>query len=556
MSRWIAHFALLAALVGATLVGAARAQGPDISAEVLLQDITTLASDAFEGREPTTEGERQTLAYLIRQFSQAGLKPGYHGEWLQPTPLIAATVVNAPSLKISGPDGEQALHYRKDQVIWTKRAAPRVVASDRELVFVGYGVTAPQLGWQDYAGQTMKGKIALILINDPDFEAGAGPFGGAAMSYYGRWTYKFEEAARQGAVGALIIHETAPASYPWAVVESSWTGPQYAARRGADAPTPVGLEGWITEPAARGLFRRAGLDFDALKAQAQRPGFKPRALGLRLSADLTSEIAETLSYNVIALLPGARRPQETVLYSAHWDHIGRCPAVNGDGICNGAQDNASGTAGLLALARAHAAAGPAERSLAFIAFTAEEQGLLGSAHYAADPAFPLQQTAALVNMDGLSTLGRARDVTLVGAGQSELDAMLQEAAAMQGRVVSPDANPERGSFYRSDQFSLAKVGVPSLYIRPGLDLREGGSARGAALEADYVANRYHKPADQVLPGWDLSGAVEDLQLLYAVGRRLSENASWPAWSAQSEFRTARPGQTPQPAAPEAAGAAP
>lgn len=544
MSRWVILIAFLLACIGT-----ARGQGPQISAEVLRQDIAALASDAFEGREPTTEGERRTLAYLIAQFSQAGLQPGYHGEWLQPTPLVAATVVNDPSLKISGPDGEQALLYRKDQVIWTKRSAPRVVASDRELVFVGYGVTAPQLGWDDYAGQAMRGKIALILINDPDFETGAGPFGGAAMTYYGRWTYKFEEAARQGAVGALIIHETAPASYPWAVVESSWTGPQYAARRGEDAPAPVGLEGWIAEPAARGLFRRAGLDFDALKAEARRPGFKPRAMGLRLSADMASEITDTLSYNVIAVLPGTKRPQEAVLYSAHWDHLGRCPAVEGDDICNGAQDNASGTAGLLALARAHAAAGPAERSLAFIAFTAEEQGLLGSAHYAADPAFALRDTAALLNMDGLSTLGRARDVTLVGGGQSAMDALLEAAAAAQGRSVSPDANPERGSFYRSDQFSLAKVGVPSLYIRPGLDLRLGGKARGAALEGEYVAKRYHKPADQVLPGWDLSGAVEDLQLLYAVGRGLSETAQWPAWLPQAEFRSAR--EAVRPTAPRA-----
>lgn len=542
MRRWLALI-----MAAAALAGAARAQAPEISAGTLRRDIATLASDAFEGREPTTAGERQTLAYLIQQFSQAGLQPGYHGTWLQPTPLLASTVLNTPSLKIAGPDGDQELLYRKDQVIWTKRSAPRVVVTDRELVFVGYGVAAPELGWNDYAGQSMKGKIALILINNPDFETGAGPFGRSAMTYYGRWTYKLEEAARQGAVGALIIHETAPASYPWAVVESSWTGPQYAAKPSPDAPAPVGLAGWITESAARALLRRARMDLDALKAEARQPGFKPRALGLRLSADMTSDITETISHNVVALLPGAKRPHETVLYSAHWDHLGRCLAVDGDDICNGAQDNASGTAGLLALARAHAAAGPAERSIAFIAFTAEEQGLLGSAQYAADPAFALRDTAAILNMDGLSTLGRARDMTVVGAGQSEMDALLQEAAAAQGRVTSPDANPERGSFYRSDQFSLAKVGVPSLYIRPGLDLRDGGKARGAALEAEYVARRYHKPADEVLPGWDLAGAVEDLQLLYAVGRRLGESTAWPAWSPQAEFRAAR--EAHRPAAP-------
>lgn len=526
---------------------ASAAQSQPLSAEALRAHIDVLASDAFEGRKPGTEGEKKTLEYLVSQFQAAGLSPGWQGQWLQPVKLVGITATNQPALRITNAAGADVanLAYGSDQIVWTKREAPRVLLQDRELVFVGYGVAAPERGWNDYAGQSMRGKVAVILINDPDYGQETGPFDGPAMTYYGRWTYKFEEAARQGAAGALIIHDTGPAAYPWSVVQSSWTGPQYSAKSADRGQSRVGLEGWVQLEAAKALFKQAGQNFDALAAAARKPGFRPLPLGLRLSTDLESTLVDATSYNVVAALPGRTRPQEVVLYGAHWDHLGRCPPVDGDDICNGAVDNASGVAGLLELARAHAAAGPAARSLAFLAFTGEEQGLLGSAQYAATPAFPIEHTVAMINMDGLPVHGRTRDLTVIGFGKSDLDVLLAEAAAAQGRVLEADPHPERGGFYRSDHFNLAKAGVPALFARGGVDLLDGGKTRGNALDAAYVAQRYHKPSDQPSSDWDLSGASEDVQAFYAVGRRLAEGEMWPAWAAGAEFH--------RPTPPEASG---
>lgn len=513
--------------------------GPPLSAQAIAAHVEVLASDDFEGREPVSEGERKTLDYLIAQFEAAGLEPGADGEWLQPVPLVAAAVQGAPALTVTGTDGEKAYAYGADQVVWTKREAPTVTLDGTPLVFVGYGINAPEKGWNDYDGLDMRGKIAVILINDPDFEAGQGDFEGKAMTYYGRWVYKYEEAARQGAAGALIIHEAGPASYPWAVVQSSWTGPQFAIARPDRGAERVGVEGWLSEAAGRDLFARAGLDFDALKAAAQRRGFKAKELGLDAAITLTTAFERTQSYNVVGLLKGDTRPNETVLYSAHWDHLGRCEPVEGDDICNGAQDNASGTAGLIELARAHAAKGPAARSVVFLAVTAEEQGLLGSEHYAANPLYPLKDTVAAINMDGLPVYGRTRDMTVIGYGKSELDALLESVASAQGRRLQPDPAPERGSYYRSDHFSFAKVGVPSLFARGGLDLEQGGVERGRSLMEAYTASRYHKPADEFDPSWDLGGAQQDLEAFFGVGRILAEGVAWPNWSAQAEFRAVR-----------------
>jgi Zn-dependent M28 family amino/carboxypeptidase len=529
---WIAAAALAAAC--ATWGG--RPQEP-LSPPALLAHVELLASDAFEGRAPGTRGEELTVQYITQQFYRAGLQPGVNGGWTQDVPLATAEVTNQPVLSI----GESAYAYGADFVAWTKRQnEPRISLEDAELVFVGYGVTAPENDWDDYGDVDVRGKIVVILINDPDFDTGDDRgFGGRAMTYYGRWTYKYEEAARRGAAGALIVHEDAAASYPWAVVRSSWTGPQHDLVRPDRGAGRVAVEGWIANQVARDLFARAGLDFDAERRRAQDRSFTPVSLGQTASIRLDTRIETHTSRNVVGVLPGRDRPHEAILYGAHWDHLGRCPPVDGDDICNGALDNATGVAGLIELARRFNADGPTQRSVAFIAFTAEESGLLGSQHYAENPTFAPRDIAAMINMDGLSIYGPARNITVVGYGQNDLQDRLAEAARRQNRRVSPEAYPERGSFYRSDHFNLAKIGVPVLYAAGGNDLIDGGPERARRLSEAFVATRYHKPADEVRPDWDLRGATQDLLLLYAVGRGLADSEAWPRWSDTSEFRARR-----------------
>ncbi len=503
-----------------------------------------LASDQFEGRAPGTRGETLSVDYITRSFQLAGLQPGVPARngarWTQNVPMVTATVTNSPALMVGDLADMRMYRYGEDFVGWTKRVEPHTALENAELVFVGYGVVARDLGWNDYAGLDMHGKIAVILVNDPDFETGDNRgFRGRAMTYYGRWTYKFEEAARQGAAGAIIVHETDAAGYPWGVVQSSWTGPQHDLERPDNGGSRVAVEGWMTERAARDLFARAGQDYNAQKQRAQRPDFSPLPLGLHASIVLDQTIEHHASRNVVGVLPGRARPQEAVLYSAHWDHLGHCPAVNGDDICNGAQDNATGVAGLIELARRFGSAGRLQRSMVFIAFTAEESGLLGSQYYAEHPLYAPAQTAAMINMDGLSTLGMARDITIVGMGQNDLDLMLSEAARTQDRRVVGEANPQRGGFFRSDHFSLAKIGVPVLMTSPGIDLYQGGVTRGRALTEAYTAQRYHKPDDEIQDSWDLACAMRDLQLLYAVGARLGEGVEWPNWRINNEFRSIR-----------------
>jgi Zn-dependent M28 family amino/carboxypeptidase len=518
---------------------------PPMSTMALRDHVEVLASDAFEGRPPAEPAEELTLGYLENAFAQAGLQPGVilsdgSRSWRQEVPLISATVTNEPRLWVNGASFAGLYEYRAQHVVWTKRLDPVIDLTNAPMVFVGYGVVAPELGWNDYAGLDMAGKIAVILVNDPDFETGDDRgFGGRAMTYYGRWTYKFEEAARQGAAGALIIHETAPAAYPWAVVMSSWTGPQLDTSHSANAPPRVAVEGWVSAATATELFTGAGLDFAALKRAAQTQGFTAVEMGLNASIRLESTITESQSYNVVGVLPGRIRPEETVLYSAHWDHLGRCPPVNGDDICNGAMDNGIGTAGLIELARRFGAQGRAERSVAFLAFTAEEQGLLGSIYYAAHPVFPTALTAAAINMDGGSIYGATRDVTITGFGKSDMDDILTGFATAQGRSVVPEPFPEQGGFYRSDHFPLARIGIPVLYARGGIDLVVGGRERGEAVSRAYIADRYHKPDDELTDAWDLTGAVQDLQLYYDVGRSLADSRRWPQWRPTAEFVSAR-----------------
>lgn len=505
--------------------------------------IERLSSDEFEGRAPGTPGEAKTVAYLVEQFAKAGLEPGNNGSWVQKVPLVEITGSDFAPLAITGKDGAtQRFAYGSDWVAATYREAPSIDLAASELVFVGYGIVAPEKGWNDYAGLDMKGKTAVILVNDPDHEAEglSGDFRGRAMTYYGRWTYKFEEAARQGAAAALIVHDTFPAAYGWNVVESSWTGPQVYAQRGDKGAGQTLMNGWLQKAVAEKILAAGGHDLAALTAAAKVKGFKPVPLGVTASTGFTNAIRTFESQNVIGLLEGSEAPREYVLYTAHWDHLGRCkPDARGDDICNGAVDNATGTAALVALAEANAKAGPARRSQVFLAVTAEESGLLGSEYYAANPVFLLTQTVGGVNMDGLLPTGRSRDVTIVGGGKSELDRYLDWALEAEKRSGTPEPTPEKGFYYRSDHFSLAKRGVPMLYIDAGENLEQGGVAAGKAAAKDYEENRYHQPADEFDPNWDFTGLMQQLQLYYRVGRSMAMATGWPNWVEGDEFRKAR-----------------
>lgn len=514
----------------------------DISIETMKDVTRTLSSDEFDGRFPGTPGEEKTLALLVDRFQKAGLQPGNKGSWFQEVPLVEINGADYGPLKLTGPSGPLQLAHESEWVGVTYREAERVDLSDSELVFVGYGINAPEKGWNDYAGIDMRGKTAVILINDPDWftDSREGLFGGVAMTYYGRWTYKYEEAARQGAAAALIVHDTFPASYGWNVVQNGWTGPQAYAERADGGASQTLVNGWITQEAAKKLFAAAGKDMDALGGAAMQKGFKPVPLGLKASTGFDNSIRRFKSNNVIGVLPGATKPEEYVLHTAHWDHLGRCPANDaGDDICNGAIDNATGTAALVALAEAHVKAGAPARSLVFLAVTAEEQGLLGSEYYGANPVYPLNRTVGGVNMDALSLAGPAHDVTVVGGGKSQLDDFLAKALLTEGRVATPDQSPQAGFYYRSDHFSLAKRGVPMLYVDGGEDLINGGRAAGGAYQEHYTLNAYHGPDDEYDPKWDWSGVEKDLQLFYRLGRMMAESSAWPNWLPGDEFRRIR-----------------
>lgn len=521
---------------------AAHAQTtPAISVETLKSVTQTLASDAFEGRAPATPAETKTVEYLIARMQAAGLKPGNEGSWVQDVPMVELTARDVQPMTITGGKTPLSFAYRTDLVIGTYRVVPSVAVKDSEMVFVGYGIHAPERGWDDYAGVDVKGKTVVILINDPDWQTMTrdGPFDGRAMTYYGRWPYKFEEAARQGAAAAIIIHDTEPAAYGWGVVQSSWTGAQLEQDMPGDHMDQSQAIGWIQQAAARALFATAGKDYTALVEAAKHKGFKAVPLGVKASVAFSNTIRRQASKNVIGILPGTERPDEVVLVSAHWDHLGRCDAVNGDDICNGALDNATGTAGLVALAEAAGKQGPAKRSMVFLAVTGEESGLIGSKFYAESPVYPLAKTVGGVNMDGLNIIGPARDLVVVGAGKSELEDMVKPLAAAQGRTVAPEPAPERGSYYRSDHFSFAKLGVPMFYGKAGEDLVEGGREAGRKATEDYIANRYHKPQDEYNPNWNWTGAVQDLTLYYQLVRQLADSAAWPNWYATAEFRAVR-----------------
>ena len=526
---------------------------PDVQpgelSEETMKDITrTLASDEFEGRMPGTAGEDKTIALLTEKFEAAGLEPGNNGSWVQEVPLVEITGKDYAPLIIKGEDAENSYDFELSYDFFDEwvgvayREEVRSRLDDSELVFVGYGINAPERGWNDYEGLDMAGKTAVILVNDPDYETEGleGQFSGRAMTFYGRWTYKYEEAARQGAASAIIVHDTEPASYGWNVVSSSWTGPQAYAQRGDDPPPMTAMNGWIQKDAASEILAAAGQDLDELTAAAKQEGFTAVPLGLTASTSFRNDIRTYTSQNVIGVLPGAEAADEYVIHTAHWDHLGRCPAApDGDDICNGAVDNATGTAALVALAQAHVKAGAPRRSLVFLAVTAEEQGLLGADYYAANPIFPLAQTVGGINMDAFKVMPEASDVTVVGGGKSQLVRFLEAALKLSGKTATPDPTPEAGFYYRSDHFALAKRGVPMFYVRDGEDLVEGGKEAGAAISAEYYADRYHGPKDEFEEDWDWSGVMSNLQLLYTLGRMLGDSTSWPNWVDGDEFKAVR-----------------
>ncbi|HEY0411587.1 MAG TPA: M28 family metallopeptidase [Allosphingosinicella sp.] len=547
--------ALLAALALAGCVAAPRtvsASDPRSFAPIdpaRMSIITkTLASDDFEGRGPGTPGEAKTIAYLAEQFRLLGLEPGGpNGKWTQTVPLVRTQVARTGTASFAMGGQAIPLAFPADIYLSTVRETDRARIADAPVVFVGYGVDAPERGWDDFKGVDLHGKVALFLVNDPDFEAApgdpaAGKFAGRAMTYYGRWTYKFEEAARRGAVGALIVHESAGAGYGWATVQAPG-GENYNIVLGRAAPQPVLLQGWIQRPVAEDLFRRAGLDFETVKRQARTPGFRPIDLGARFSADFGVETKRVESHNVIARLTGASRPDQTIMFSGHWDAYGLgAPDARGKRIRPGAADDGLGIAGVIEIARAFKAGPRPDRTLLFAAWTAEERGLLGSEYFAASPFYPAEKMVANITLDTLEPVGPSKDVILIGRGQSELEDRMARLAAAQGRYVTPDSHPERGLFYRADHFPMAKRGVPVLLLMAlgaGPDLVAGGREAGDRWVSEFTANCYHQTCDEWRADWDLRGAAQDVALAYAIGRELAFSHDWPQWKPDSEFRPIR-----------------
>ena len=503
--------------------------------------VTTLSSDEFEGRAPGSAGEDKTVEYIKAQYERIGLKPGGENDsYFQTVPMVETTADESTVLKLDSAGSVRDLKFGSDFVLGTRTGKPDVAAKDSELVFVGYGVHAPEQGWNDYAGIDVKGKTVVILVNDPGFHAkDESLFDGNRMTYYGRWTYKFEEAARQGATAALIVHDTAGASYGWDVVKNSWSGAQFDLRAEDDPEPRIPAQGWITGEVAKQLFAESGLDLDAMVAAANKRGFKAVPLKAKVSFDLKSTIAEKVSRNVVGYLEGSERPEETIVYMAHWDHLGKHEG-EGDTIYNGAVDNATGVAGIIEIAEQFKAA-PPKRSVVFLAVTLEESGLLGSKYYVAQPAFPLEKTVAVINLDAMSVAGRARDVVVTGKGNSELEDILKTYADKQQRTLVEEGNPAGGYYFRSDHFNFAKAGVPALYAKGGSDLVDGGTEAGKVAGDEY-ARRYHQPGDEIHAGWKYDGIVEDLGLLYDVGHELADNDAWPNWYQGNPFKAARDAQ--------------
>jgi Zn-dependent M28 family amino/carboxypeptidase len=558
MTKYLFHLVMGAPLVLGICAGARDAAAPfpwqRIGSKRILENIRVLSSDEYEGRAPASNGETLATGYIEDQFRKLGLEPGNpDGTYVQNVPMVGITADPSAQLVFRGAGGKQeTLQFGDDFVAWTKHVEPAVSAA-ADVVFVGYGVVAPEYRWDDFKGVDVRGKIVVVLINDPPVPDPQDPakldektFKGKAMTYYGRWTYKFEEAAAKGALACLIVHQTGPAAYPWGVVKSSNTGEQFSLVTADHGMSRCAVEGWITVAKAKALFALGGRDFEGLERAAVSRDFHPVDLHVTASVGLHNTIRTIHSKNVVGKVEGSdpNLRDEYVIYTAHWDHLGIGPEVSGDRIYHGAVDNGSGVAGLLELADAFAHLRPApRRSILFLSVTAEEKGLLGSQYYVEHPLYPLRKTLANINMDGLNVLGRTRDVEVVGLGQSTLDDVLQAVAAEQGRIVKPDAEPEKGHYFRSDHFNFAKQGVPALDPGSGVDYLGRAAGWGLQMREQYTREDYHKPSDKIKPYWDLSGAVEDLRLLGEVGDRVANGKTYPTWKPGSEFKAKRDAMT-------------
>ncbi len=539
----------LAFAIGAILASTSLAAAPigGFDPERLAQHTKELGSDAYEGRGVNTPAETRTVNYIIDQFRSAGLEPGgdlVNGKrrWTQDVPLLQSDHVSAPKLSLDLGNG-QILPLTQGEQISVRspmNGQTSVNLAATPLLFVGYGVTAPERNWDDFKGQDVKGKLIVVLVNDPDFEGGEGQFGGKAMTYYGRWTYKYEEAARRGAAGVLIVHETEPASYGWNTVKNSNGNTMFDIVRQNPGGSHTSFESWIQRPLAEQIFAASGLNLDQAKAAAKRRDFQPMPLKAKLSANVQAKVATITSHNVVGLLPGKKYPDETLIYSGHWDHLGiGKPDTKGDTIYNGAIDNATGIAMLIEQGRAFARGPRPDRSVVFLAVTAEEKGLLGSAYYAANPLYPIAKTVGVLNTDAMNVWGRTKNFSIAGTARLDLLDMLIAEGKTRGRHFTADPHPETGGFYRSDHFSFAKQGVPAISFNSGNDMAQGGTARGEQLAKEYVTVAYHQPADEFNASWDFSGMADDAAMLHAVGESLANSRAWPNWSPDSEFRAKR-----------------
>lgn len=530
-------------LVLAALVACQTTQQPvTVESSDFDQYLSVLASDSLQGRKPFTKGEELTVDYLKNEMQGMGIEPGNGDSYYQKVPMVEITGHPAEEMKISGQGAAIDLQLDKDFVATTQREEEKITLNGSELVFCGYGIVAPEYGKNDYAGMDMHGKTALVLVNDPGFRQDDSVyFKGNTMTYYGRWTYKYEEGARQGADAVIIIHETNMAGYPWFVVQSGWSGARLGLQSTNKNADKCAIESWITLDAAKRIMEAAGLDFAQLIQNARKPDFKPQSLGMTVSTSLENTFKYDESRNVVGKITGSSHPDEYILYSAHWDHFGIGKVVDGDSIYNGALDNGSGTAGLLAIAKAFTKLPKApDRSVIFLFVTGEEQGLLGSQYYAEHPIYPIPRTIADINMDGLNPNGPMKDLTITGLGQSDMDDIAKEEAAKQGRYILGEQEPEKGYFYRSDHFNFAKVGVPALFAQGGYDHAEKGKEYAMEKQKDYTANRYHKPQDEYDKAtWDLRGIQQDMQLFFNIGIRLADGQEMPQWKANSEFRAKR-----------------
>ena len=536
------NFLALFVLTGCLASCSSKSDSYQFQVADLEPNLITLSSDEFMGRMPFTEGEQLTTSFLESKFKEMGLEPGNGDSYFQEVPMVSIITYPEQSIAFKGAQGSVVGEGLKDFVIWTQRTDSVVRIQDAEVVFAGFGIVAPEYGWDDYKNLDVKGKIVVVMINDPGFGSEDPTFfKGNTMTYYGRWTYKYEEAVRQGALGCLIVHNTIPAGYGFNNIQNSWKASKlYLDDRGQDK-YKLGFEGWITLPFAKQLFEKMGKNESELLQSARKADFQGVSTGMTLSTSLAVKPTYNVTKNVIAKVTGKTAPEEVIIYTAHWDHIGiGKPDETGDSIYNGALDNASGTSALLALAKAFKTDEQPDRTVVFLSVTAEEQGLWGSAYYAKNPIYPKEKTVANINMDGVNPYGKMKDVSVIGVGQSEMEDLLDEELKKLGRYAAPEPNPVVGYYFRSDHFNFAKIGIPALYIGTGIDHVEKGKEYGKQLQEEYVAQYYHKPADAYDPKrWNLDGAVDDVQLLYEVGRNLANSTKWPGWKEGSEFKAIR-----------------